>query len=96
MERVKKADKSSLRDLLSTKGTPLNKVCSSSTHPELNNNELNLTYEFLGSKGTHLNKVWRLTPHPELNNNDLISFLKKDPEQLGRVRKVEGSQVFPR
>ena len=39
-----KSDKSSLRDLLNEKGAPLNKVCSRTTHPELNNNDLNSLY----------------------------------------------------
>ena len=58
---------------------PLNKVCCQTTHPELNNNESNLTYELLGSKGTPLNKVCSSSTHPELNNNDLNSLYVNEP-----------------
>ena len=46
---------------------PLNKVCTQTPHPELNNNESNLTYELLGSKGA------------PLNNNDLNSLYVNEP-----------------
>ena len=44
LERVKKGNISSLKDLLSTKGTPLNRVLRQTSHPELNNNEMNSLY----------------------------------------------------
>ena len=44
LERVKKGDISSLQNLLSAKGTPLNRVLRQTSHPELNNNDLNSLY----------------------------------------------------
>ena len=41
---VNEPGQSSLKDLVKQKGTPLNKVCSQTTHPELNNNDLNSLY----------------------------------------------------
>ena len=43
-KRCPKSDKSSLQDLLRTRGTPLNRVLCQTSHPELNNNELNSLY----------------------------------------------------
>ena len=54
---------------------PLNKVCTQTPHPELNNNESNLTYELLGSKGA------------PLNNNDLNSLYVNEPGLSTRVSK---------
>ena len=52
-----KNDKSSLRVLLNTKGTPLNKRLVSNTTADLNSPyELTLIYELLSSKGMPLNK----------------------------------------
>ena len=72
---------------------PLNKVCTQTPHPELNNNESNLTYQLLGSKGTPLNKVVCQTHHPELNNNELNSLYVHEPELSTRVSRRQCTAI---